>query len=129
METVIPLGIIFAISIIANVFMFWYIRNLLSRMLFIAENLRDLASMVQTYSEHLMSVHSLDMYHGDETIQFLISHTTSLSEMLEEYEDIYSITVPIEEDENLKENEEQQQKEIRIDGENVFYAGSRERNT
>jgi|TARA_R110002020_G_C15937527_1_gene744376 hypothetical protein len=130
METVIPLGIIFVISIIANIFMFWYIRNLLSKMLFIAENLRDLASMVEAYAGHLKSVYSLDMYHGDETIQFLMSHTTSFSEMLEEYEDVYSMVVPIEEDESLEEDEgEQQQKVIKFDGENVFYAGSRKRDT
>jgi hypothetical protein len=130
METVIPLGIIFVISIIANIFMFWYIRNLLSKMLFIAENLRDLASMAEAYAGHLKSVYSLDMYHGDETIQFLMSHTTSFSEMLEEYEDVYSMVVPIEEDESLEEDEgEQQQKVIKFDGENVFYAGSRKRDT
>ena len=129
METVIPLGIIFVISIIANIFMFWYIRNLLSKMLFIAENLRDLVSMVGAYAEHLKGVYSLDVYHGDETIQFLMSHTTSLSDMLEEYEDVYSMVVPIEEDESLEEDEgEQQQKVIKFDGENVFYAGPRTSN-
>jgi hypothetical protein len=129
MEATIPLGIVFAISIMANIFMFWYIRNLLSKMLFISENLGDLVAMIEIYSEHLKGVHSLDMYHGDQTIEFLMSHTTSLTEMLEEYEDIYSMVVPVEEDENLKENEQQQQKEIRFDGENVFYAGSRKRDT
>ena len=130
METVIPLGIIFVISIIANIFMFWYIRNLLSKMLFISENLGDLVSMVKAYAGHLKSVYSLDMYRGDETIQFLMSHTTSFSEMLEEYEDVYSMSIPIEEDESLEHDEgEQQQKEVELDGENVFYAGSRKRDT
>lgn len=131
MDTLVPLGIVLAISITANIFMFWYIRNLLSKMLFISENLGDLTSMIEAYSEHLKGVYSLDMYHGDETIQFLMSHTTSLVEMLEEYEDIYSITIPIQEDDELANDEEDSQQEgvIKFDGENVFYAGSRERNT
>ena len=131
MDTIVPLGIALAISITANIFMFWYVRDLLSKMLFISENLGDLTSMVEAYSDHLKKVYSLDMYHGDETIQFLISHTTSLVEMLEEYEDIYSITVPIQEDEELADDEEesQQQGVIKFDGENVFYAGSRKRDT
>ena len=130
MDTIVPLGIVLAISIIANIFMFWYIRNLLSKLLFISENLGDLVSMVETYSEHLKGVYSLDMYHGDETIQFLMSHTTSLAEMLEEYQDVYSMVTPIEEDESLEDDEGgQQQKVIKFDGENVFYAGSRKRDT
>ena len=131
MDILVPLGIIVGISMTANIFMFWYIRNLLSKMLFISENLGDLVSMIETYSEHLKGVYSLDMYHGDETIQFLMSHTTSLVEMLEEYEDIYSIAVPIEEDEEFAgtEGDSQQEGVIKFDGENVFYAGSRRRDT
>tara|TARA_R110002074_G_scaffold73565_3_gene168871 strand:+ start:970 stop:1359 length:390 start_codon:yes stop_codon:yes gene_type:complete len=129
MDIIAPLGIVLAISTIANIFMFWYIRNLLSKILFISENLGDLVSMVAAYSEHLKGIYSLDMYHGDETLQFLMSHTTSLVEMLEEYEDIYSMAIPIEEDEMLDEETEQQQKETEFNGENVFYAGSRKRDT
>ena len=129
MDTLVPLGIVLAISITANIFMFWYIRNLLSKMLFISENLGDLVSMVSAYSKHLEGVYSLDTYHGDETIQFLMSHTTSLVEMLEEYEDIYSIAEPIEDYEDEEEQGEQQEGVVRFDGENVFYAGSRRRDT
>ena len=129
MDALVPLGIAFAISIIANIFMFWYIRNLLSKLLFISQNIGDLVSMVSAYSEHLRGVYSLDAYHGDEMIQFLMSHTTSLIEMLEEYEDIYSIADPIEVYEDLEEGEEQQEEVIKFDGENVFYAGSRRRDT
>ena len=130
MDTIVPLGIALSISLIANVFMFWYIRNLLSKLLFVSENIGDLVSMISAYSEHLKGVYSLDTYHGDETIQFLMSHTTSLIEMLEEYDDIYSIAVPIEQFEDVAEEEEQEQQGVvGFDGENVFYAGSRRRDT
>jgi Trp operon repressor len=129
MEIFVPLVIIATISIIANIFMLWYIRNLLSKVLFVSDNLGDLVSMISIYSEHLKGVYSLEMYHGDETIQFLMSHTTSLIEMLEEYEDIYSIAEPIEIYEDLEEGEEQQREVTEFDGENVFYAGSRRRDT
>ena len=36
MDTIVPLGIALSISLIANVFMFWYIRNLLSKLLFVS---------------------------------------------------------------------------------------------
>jgi hypothetical protein len=50
--------------------------------------------------------------------------------MLEEYDDIYSIAVPIEQFEDVAEEEEQEQQGVvGFDGENVFYAGSRRRDT
>ena len=72
------------------------------------------------------------MYYGDETIKHLMSHTTSLLEILEDYEDVYSITTPFEE---IYEEEEQNLKgdqpdgETQINEENVFYAGSRRRDS
>ena len=65
-----------------------------------------------------------------ETIKFLMSHTTSLVEMLEDYEDTNSIAMPIEElyEEEIIEGE-QPDGETEINEENVFYAGSRRRNS
>ncbi len=74
----------------------------------------------------------MEMYYGDETIKHLMSHTTSLLEILEDYEDIYSISMPFEE---IDDDQEQNLKGDQPDGatqineENVFYAGSRRRNS
>ena len=74
----------------------------------------------------------MEMYYGDETIKHLMSHTTSLMEILEDYEDIYSISMPFEEidddqEQNLKGD--QPDGKTQINEENVFYAGSRRRNS
>ena len=71
----------------------------------------------------------MEMYYGDETIKHLMSHTTSLLQILEDYEDVYSITTPFEEiDEEETIKGEQPDGETQINEENVFYAGSRRRN-
>ena len=71
----------------------------------------------------------MEMYYGDETIKHLMSHTTSLLQILEDYEDVYSITTPFEEiDEEETIEGEQPDGETQINEENVFYAGSRRRN-
>ena len=73
----------------------------------------------------------LDMYYGDETLQHLLAHTQTLESVLEEYEDVYSISIPIEndEDENLEPKETTENAEKKIAQENVFYAGTRRRNS
>ena len=81
------------VSIVANILGFWYIRRLLSKFIFISQNLGDLVSLVMNYKSHLQSIYKLEQYYGDEDIKFLISHTNSLLEMLEDYEDIYSISI------------------------------------
>ena len=121
------------VSIMANILGFWYIRRLLSKFVFISQNLGDLVSLVMNYKSHLQSIYKLEQYYGDEDIRFLISHTNSLLEMLEDYEDIYSISIPLEIDEEQGEEIEQENnldaEETQINEENVFYAGARERNS
>ena len=121
------------VSIVANILGFWYIRRLLSKFIFISQNLGDLVSLVMNYKSHLQSIYKLEQYYGDEDIKFLISHTNSLLEMLEDYEDIYSISIPLEIDQPEGEEIEQENninaEETQINEENVFYAGARERNS
>ena len=121
------------VSIVANILGVWYMRRLLSKFVFISQNLGDLVSLVMNYKSHLQSIYKLEQYYGDEDIRFLISHTNSLLEMLEDYEDIYSISIPLEIDEEQGEEIEQENnldaEETQINEENVFYAGARERNS
>ena len=133
LEIIISLSLALAGSLIVIGLLMWYVRKLLSRLLFVSENISDLVDMIESYSGHLTNVHGLDQYYGDETIKLLIAHTNSLLEMLEGYEDIYTLSVPIEENAQIEqeieqEDEEQakaQQQKERYDEENVFYAGTR----
>ena len=83
------------LSFIGNIFSIWYIRRLLIKVLFISQNLNDLVDVLEAYRKHLRKVYSMEMFHGDETIQFLIQHTNSLLDVLEDYSDIYLMTEPM----------------------------------
>ena len=120
------LGLALVASIIGNFFAFWYIRRLLSKLWFVAENLGDLVDIINNYRNHLKEIYELEQFYGDEDIKFLLSHTTSLLELLEEYEDVYDI---LEEPEMEPEEEEEVNAEKTIQEENVFYAGARKRNS
>ena len=128
------LGIILSLSIGVNIFLFWYLRRLLAKFIFISGNLNDLVKMIIVYQNHLKQVYSMEMFYGDETLEHLIAHTRDLSEILKDYEDVYSISMPLEPDEenedyDTEENPDEKANSPQIDQENVFYAGSRKRNS
>ena len=115
------------LSVMGNIFSIWYIRKLLSKVLFVSQNLTDLVDLLATYRNHLRKIYSMEMFHGDETIQFLIQHTNSLLDVLEDYSDIYLMTEPMELDEI--EDEESYDEETGTETFNtekdVFYGGTR----
>ena len=99
-------------------------------MAFISNNIDDLTQMVTNYRTHLSSVYNMEMFYGDETLKFLMSHTRDLKDLLEDYEDVVYITEPIEEIEVVEDQQEEQINATpQIQEENVFYAGSRRRNS
>ena len=132
LEIIISLSLALVGSLVIIGFLVWYARNLLSRLLFVSENIGDLVDMVETYSGNLKDVYALEQFYGDDALKQLIAHTNSLLEMLESYEDIYSLSIPIEEDALIEQEIEQEdektaqaQQEKEQYGENVFYAGTR----
>jgi hypothetical protein len=130
MTSTIILSICLGLSMMVNGFFFWYNRQLLSRISFISNNIDDLMKMITNYRDHLVSVYNMEMFYGDETLQFLLSHTRDLKEMLEEYEDVLYITEPIEEIEVVDDQQEEETNgPPQVEEENVFYAGARRRDS
>lgn len=117
-------------SVSANFLAFYYIRILLSKLLFVGENLSDLTQMIASYRNHIKVVYEMEMFYGDETLQHLMNHTRSLHEVLEEFEDIYEIAEPPENTEEAETNQEETEQDATktIDQENVFYGGTRTSN-
>jgi len=91
-------------SIAFNVFFIWYIRNLLSQLYFVANNMSDLVDETISFRDHLSSVYELETFYGDETLAGLLVHTGQYSETLSDFEEIYALLD--EEDEEEQEIEE-----------------------
>jgi len=130
------LSVALLLSLVTGGFMWWYIRKLLAKFLFISQNLEDLVEMVENYHKHLKHVNNMETYNGDETIGYLLRHTQDLIDMLEEYRDVYGITEPLDivEENNEDENADAETKEEEalsqpVSEENVFYAGTRRSNS
>jgi len=94
--------LILVVSLIANIGFFVYTRSILSRLLFISEELGDLQDMVNNFTRHIKNVYNLDMFYGDQTLGALMEHAISFNEQLETFEFIYLLTT---EEETNKETE------------------------
>ena len=130
MSSIIIISIALAISLVFNGLMYWYSRQLTAKLAFIYDNIGDVSEIIANYRAHLKSVYSMEMFYGDETLKFLIDHTVSIGDLLEEYEDpeffleeFEEEDVPSQQEENIDaETPQPQQKD-------VFYAGSRRRDS
>jgi len=126
------LWLIFAliISLILNGFLIWFSREQSTRITYVSQNIGDLVELVANYRDHLKAIYQLDTYYGDENIQHLFAHTRSLITILEEeYADVSSLTEALEIEFPQESENEEKIEEQKPYGENVFYAGSRERNS
>jgi|TARA_R110000796_G_scaffold240448_3_gene361534 hypothetical protein len=94
--------IIAAISVLLNIFLVWYVRNLLSQLYFVASNLSGLVDETISFRGHLSSVYELETFYGDETLAGLLVHVGQYSETLSDFEEIYILA----DEEDLKENDD-----------------------
>ena len=86
------LSAILFLSLIFNVGLFVYARNVVSKLLFVSEELGDLQNMTDSFAKHLKAVYELEMFYGDETLRHLLNHAVSFNEQLLTFEEIYSLT-------------------------------------
>jgi hypothetical protein len=124
------LSIFLIISLFINGFFFWFIREQSKKLLIVSGNINDLFEMISTYRNHLKDLYSMEMFYGDESLNFLLQHTKSLLKILEDqYGEITYLTEPLEieqEDEQTYEQIYEQENEQENEQEkDVFYAGTR----
>ena len=120
--------IVLVISFLCNLFLLWFLVLQSRKMLYISENIGDLLQIINSYKDHLGDIYKMEMFYGDETLEFLLDPTKSLITILEEeYGDIVSITNPLEIEINEEEGfEEEKQNSQEQD---VLYAGTRKRDS
>ena len=97
------ISIICGISILLNCFLIWYIREILTKLLFISENQQRLSEVLTSFSSHLDSIYELETFYGDETLQSLMAHSNSLLDTLEDFREIYTLFNAEREEELIEE--------------------------
>lgn len=80
------------ISIALNAVAFWFVRNLLTKLLFVSNNLGEVNEVMQKFAEHLDAVHGMETFYGDQTLQGLLQHSELVVQMLGEFDEIYQVS-------------------------------------
>jgi hypothetical protein len=80
------------LSVILNGLFIWYIRKMLEKLLFVSDNIGDLLNDVNQFAGHLDSVHSMELFYGDQTLQSLLQHSKQVKENIKEFEQVYTLT-------------------------------------
>ena len=129
MSSIIIISIALTISLIFNGLMYWYSRQLTAKLAFIYDNIGDVSEIIANYRVHLKTVYSMEMFYGDETLKFLIDHTVSIGDLLEDYEDPEFFLEEFEEDVLSQQEENIDAETPQPQQKDVFYAGSRRRDS
>ena len=90
-SVVVILSITLLVSISLNIFMFWYGRAILEDFYYMSDNLGSLIEQIILFSEHLRSVHELEMFYGDEILGGLIRHSKDLVETVQDFVEIVEL--------------------------------------
>jgi hypothetical protein len=77
--------IVLLISVALNILCIWYIRNILKDYFYVLENLEDLFDVIDVFSAHLESVHALETFYGEPTLQNLIKHSKDVVGEIDTY--------------------------------------------
>ena len=97
----------FFLSLTANVALVWYIIAAFREYRELDDDLEDLMRKTFELEEHLISVHQMEMFYGDPTLQSLIEHTKLVVTDLETYRQKYSL-----DSQPLLAEEDEEQEEI-----------------
>ena len=84
---------ILAVSIIINIVLVYYSSIVARRLYLAATNLEALDNIISSFLDHVKTVHEMEMFYGDQTLQSLIDHSTLILEELDAYEDIMNVLV------------------------------------
>lgn len=90
-----------AISLVVNFGLILYARWLIKILQVKEEEATNISEIVAEYVAHVKSVHEMEMFYGDNTLNSLIEHGTSLVEKVENLEYILYEREDALEDENV----------------------------
>ena len=78
LTTVVLLSLALFVSIGANIFLIWFVWKSLRQIAEYDEELRELIDIIKNFSNHVESIHALEMFYGDETLRHLMRHANDI---------------------------------------------------
>lgn len=85
-----------SVSLILNGLMIWYVKEVLSKLLYTSDNLGDLYVSFRLFEKFTTSLYEMEMFYGEPIIEELIEKIKLVRFEIEKFEDIYSLTTDVE---------------------------------
>ena len=73
------------LSLVVNLMLIWYTYKAIQQITFQESDLTQVIDAIRNFNTHLQSVYDMELFYGDETLRYLLQHSSDLSEMLQEY--------------------------------------------
>lgn len=70
---------LFIVSTLINLLLLFYVRWLFKSLTAINQDVVTLVEKINDFSAHLKSIHEMEMFYGDQTLQGLMTHASELS--------------------------------------------------
>ena len=80
--------ILLAFSVVINIFLFWYVVQLLRRFLAFQEDLDEFAVRLEEYEGHVTIIHDMERFYGDATLANLLHHSKVMTEECKQFQNI-----------------------------------------
>jgi len=98
-------------SLIVIILLIWYTRNLTVQSQEISQDIEEFYLKLEEYENHLDSIHSMEMFYGDQTLQGLIRHSREMLNQIYDFQQKHYTTEELQvdepkEDPNAPEEEE-----------------------
>jgi hypothetical protein len=105
------INIILVFSIIINIFLVWYIIQLLKRFLDFQSYLDEFVEKLEEYEGHIDIVYNLETFYGDATLSNLLKHSKEISQECKSFKILYFGDE--EEEEQEEENDDDNEKDTK----------------
>ena len=66
------------VSLLLNIGMIWYIRNMIKNNNQVEEDILKLVDSMNGFESHIEDIHSLEVYYGDQDLQNMLTHSRTL---------------------------------------------------
>ena len=93
------------VSVIFNIIAFWYVRQILERLLFITDNLDFIDTSLKAFKANLDAVYEAERFYGDETLEALCQHARETAADLDLFSSVVEVFTAAEIEEETEEEE------------------------
>jgi len=91
--------------VIFNIIAFWYVRQILERLLFITDNLDFIDTSLKAFKANLDAVYEAERFYGDETLEALCQHARETAADLDLFSSVVEVFTAAEIEEEIEEEE------------------------